>query len=216
MNRFVAEVELGGEPVTVHVKNTGRCKELLLPGAVVYLARGEGISRKTAYDIIAVEKASDCDTPTLINMDSAAPNAAAAEWLQGGLFSVEARVFREVTYGSSRFDFYIEDGERRIFLEVKGVTLESGGVAEFPDAPTQRGVKHIKELCTAIADGYEACVLFVIQMKGVRMFRPNYKTHPEFGEALRLAKARGLNVLAWDCTVSSDEMRISEPVRVEL
>ena len=149
-NRFIARVKLQGKTETVHVKNTGRCRELLLPGCRVYLSRGNNPERKTKYDLIAVEKTRAGAEPLLINMDSSAPNAAVGEWLAGGLFSKDAKVFPEVKFGSSRFDFYIEDGERRAFAEVKGVTLEENGAVSFPDAPTERGVKHLNELCICI------------------------------------------------------------------
>ncbi|MBO5755298.1 MAG: DNA/RNA nuclease SfsA, partial [Clostridia bacterium] len=154
-NRFIAKVSLHGKEETVHVKNTGRCKELLTNGSVVYLKKSDNPARKTAYDLVAVEKKRDGDT-LLINMDSALPNAVAAEWLPtSGLFSPMASIKREVTFGKSRFDLYIEDGERHAFIEVKGVTLEKDGVAYFPDAPTERGVKHLYELAEAVKQGYE-------------------------------------------------------------
>ena len=162
-NRFIAYVEQGGKRLTCHVKNTGRCRELLQPGVRVWCQRSDNPSRKTKFDLITVEKGG-----RLINMDSQIVNDVAGEWLpQSGLFSEKAIIHREVTYGNSRFDFYVEDGERRIFLEVKGCTLEKNGIAMFPDAPTTRGVKHIEELATCMQDGYEACILFVIALKGV-------------------------------------------------
>ena len=172
-NRFMAKVRIGSADApleTVHVKNTGRCKELLVPGCRVYLAESDNTARKTKYDLVAVEKNAAQlagPGPLLINMDSQAPNDAAEEWLNAGgdgLFSESAIVRREVTFGSSRFDFYIEDGERKAFVEVKGVTLEQDGVVLFPDAPTERGVKHLHELCRAVDDGYECYLLLVIQM----------------------------------------------------
>ncbi|MBQ4565936.1 MAG: DNA/RNA nuclease SfsA [Oscillospiraceae bacterium] len=212
-NRFIAKVELDGREETVHVKNTGRCKELLIPGNTVYLALGENPKRKTKYDLIAVEK----QPGLLINMDSQLPNAAAAQWLpKSGLFSEKAVIRREVTYGASRFDLYVEDGLRRAFLEVKGVTLEEEGLASFPDAPTERGIKHLRELSASLAEGYEAYVLFVIQMKGIHGFCPNEKTHPAFAAALREAAAAGVQVLAMDCLVTPDSMVVDQPVRVLL
>ena len=168
-NRFIAKVEIDGSTETVHVKNTGRCRELLVPGCTVYLSESDNPERKTKYDLVTVIKDRD-DLPSLmINMDSQVANDAAGEWLcRGELFSKDAVVRREVKYGNSRFDFYIEDGERKAFLEVKGVTLEFDGTAMFPDAPTERGVKHLGELASCMEDGYEAYVLFVIQMKGVQ------------------------------------------------
>lgn len=212
-NRFIAKVELEGREETVHVKNTGRCRELLVPGNTVYLALGENPGRKTKYDLIAVEKRPGL----LINMDSQLPNAAAAQWLpKSGLFSENALIRREVTYGASRFDLYVEDGDRRAFLEVKGVTLEQEGLASFPDAPTERGIKHLKELGAALSEGYEAYVLFVIQMKGVHSFCPNEKTHAAFARALRQAAKDGVQVLAMDCQVRPDSMEIDQPVPVIL
>ena len=215
-NRFIARVNLLGTVETVHVKNTGRCRELLVPGCRVYLSRGSNPERKTKYDLIAVEKERAGAAPLLINMDSSAPNAAVGEWLAGGLFSDDAKVYSEVKFGNSRFDFYIEDGERRAFAEVKGVTLEENGVVGFPDAPTERGVKHLNELCRSIEEGYEAYVIFVIQMKGVKVFRPNDRTHKEFGDALRACAERGVRVLAMDCTVTPQEMVIGSAVDIDL
>ena len=214
-NRFVAEVLLFGERTMVHVKNTGRCRELLLPGAVVYLSRSDNPSRKMQYDLIAVEKHTE-DGVLLINMDSSAPNSAVREWLAGGLFSRDAKIFPERTYGDSRFDFYIEDGDRRIFLEVKGVTLEDRGVLRFPDAPTERGVKHIRELMKCTRDGYEAYVLFVIQMPRAEYFEPNGRTDPEFADALRDAVGAGVRALAVNCRTKTDEMKIDGYVDVRL
>lgn len=211
-NRFIASVSFGSEILTVHVKNTGRCRELFAPDAVVYLERAEALGRKTPYDLIAVEKKTK-DGIILINIDSGAPNKAVGEWLAGGLFSKEALVRAEVKYGNSRFDFYVEDGERRAFVEVKGVTLECEGTVSFPDAPTERGVKHVKELCAAKAAGYEAYVIFVVQMKGALRFTPNRKTHPEFADALKSAAEHGVNILAFDCEVSEDGMVISEEIK---
>ena len=216
-NRFIAHVLLEGEEVIAHVKNTGRCRELLLSGARVFLYDSENPERKTRYDLIAVEKARAGKEPLLINVDSQIPNGAAAEWLpKSELFSDKAIIRREVTYGASRFDFYIEDGERRAFLEVKGVTLERDGTVLFPDAPTERGVKHIDELMTCLGEGYEAYILFVVQMKGVREFRPNDEMHKAFGDALRRAASRGVKVIAVDCLVTPDSMTIDNRIRVEL
>ena len=215
-NRFIANVDINGERETVHVKNTGRCKELLVPGSKVYLAVADNPERKTKYDLIAVEKQRENKATLLINMDSQIVNDVAGEWLAKGLlFSKEAVIRREVTYGKSRFDFYIEDGERKIFLEVKGVTLEHDGIASFPDAPTERGIKHIRELVQCIEEGYEAYILFVIQMKEISLFHPNDVTHKAFGDALREAKQNGVNVLAYDCKVTLDSIELDRQVGVK-
>ncbi len=215
-NRFIAFCEVDGKKETVHVKNTGRCRELLVPIATVYLAVSDNPERKTKYDLIAVEKESSRGN-IMINMDSQAPNAAAYEWISsGGYFGDGATVRREVTYGKSRFDLYVEQGERRAFVEVKGVTLENDGVASFPDAPTERGIKHVNELIAAKNDGYEAYILFVVQMKGVHTFKPNDETHKAFGDALRNASESGVKFLVYDCVVSPDEMVVDEPVEVNL
>lgn len=216
-NRFIAYVEVEGNLETVHVKNTGRCRELLIPGATVYLSVSDNPARKTKYDLVAVEKMREGLPTLLVNMDSQAPNQAAEEWLgSSSLFSKEAVIRREVVYGASRFDFYIEDGERKIFLEVKGVTLEQDGHVSFPDAPTERGVKHIQELVHCMKEGYEAYLLFVVQMKGITDFSPNDDNHPQFGEALRKAAAAGVRILARDCIVTPQAMVIDQPVPVLL
>lgn len=216
-NRFIAKVEVDGIEETAHVKNTGRCRELLIKESVVYLSLADNRERKTKYDLIAVEKTLSDNQTVLINMDSQAPNGAVEEWLKkGGIFSQNARIRREVRYGDSRFDFYIEDGETKAFLEVKGVTLEQDGIAMFPDAPTERGVKHIRELIACLDDGYQAFVLFVVQMKGVKLFRPNDVTHKTFGDALRQADKSGVKILAMDCVVTEDSIEIDSPVTVEL
>lgn len=215
-NRFIASVRVGDRVETVHVKNTGRCRELLLPSAKVYLALSENPLRKTGYDLVAVEKKREGQAPLLINMDSQLPNSVAAEWLKGGLFSENAVIRREVTYGRSRFDFYIEDGGRRIFLEVKGVTLEKEGLALFPDAPTERGVKHIEELIAALDEGYEGYLLFVIQMKEVFAFSPNDEMHGAFGDALRKAQKAGVKVLAVNSLVTPDSVTVLGAVSVIL
>lgn len=212
-NRFVAEVELEGRTEAVHVKNTGRCRELLVPGARVYLTPGENPARKTAWDLIAVEKG-----PLLINMDAQAPNRVFGEWAAAGHFVPGLTLLRpETTWGRSRFDFYWEAGpERRGFVEVKGVTLEQDGVAAFPDAPTGRGVRHLEELSAARREGYECAVCFVIQMKGPTRFRPNEATHPAFGAALRAAAEAGVDVLAYDCRVTPDQLWLDAPVPIDL
>jgi len=216
-NRFIAYVEIGGEVETVHVKNTGRCKELLISGVKVYLSVSDNPLRRTKYDLNTVEKKRNGKAPLLINMDSQIPNYVCEEWLKKGLlFSKDAKIKREYTYKSSRFDFYIEDGERKIFLEVKGCTLENDGIASFPDAPTERGVKHIRELMSALEDGYECYIFFVIQMKEITEIRPNDIMHKEFGDALREAYNRGVKVIAYDCIIKPDEITVDKEIRVNL
>lgn len=213
-NRFIAYVELNGEEVVAHVKNTGRCKELLVPGATVYLQDwGENYAgRKTRYDLIAVEKGA-----LMVNMDSQAPNKVFSEWAREGGFVPELTHLKaEAKWGSSRFDFYWEAGERRGFTEVKGVTLEHDGLVRFPDAPTERGVKHLEELILLQKEGYEAAVCFVIQMECMRQFSPNDETHPAFGAALRKAAAAGVRVLAMECHVTPDTLKITREVPVLL
>lgn len=215
-NRFVANVVYNGEEIAVHVKNTGRCRELLVPGARVYLTMSDNKNRKYKFDLIAVEKKTDRGV-LLINMDSFAPNIAAEEWVGScGLFSKNAVVRHEVSFGSSRFDLYVSDGERKAFIEVKGVTLEHDGVASFPDAPTERGIKHVEELISCRKAGYEAYILFVVQMKGIRIFKPNDETHAAFGDALRKAYNSGVNILVRDCLVTPDSMEIDEALLFDL
>lgn len=216
-NRFIAKVEIDGKEETVHVKNTGRCRELLVNGCRVYLEKSENPARKTAYDLVAVEKNTESGETLLINMDSQIPNYVAEEWLKiSGLFSENAVIRREVTYGNSRFDVYVEDGKRRAFIEVKGVTLEHNGTAMFPDAPTQRGVKHIRELMKCTEEGYEAYILFVIQMEQVKEFRPNDVTDKEFGKSLREAEKAGVKILAQSCIITRDSIEIKSPIKVIL
>ena len=211
-NRFIAYVEVEGRKETVHVKNTGRCAELLQTGVRVYLQESENPGRKTKWDLIAVEKGS-----RMVNMDSQIPNKVVKEWLEAGhLFENITRIQPEFTYGNSRFDLYVEADGKQIFIEVKGVTLEQDGVVRFPDAPSDRAVKHVEELKAAVKEGYEAYVFFVIQMKDVRYFTPNMDTHPAFGEALRDAARAGVHVLAYDCEVSSDRIAIADKVPVVL
>ena len=211
-NRFIAKVEIEGVTETVHVKNTGRCRELLVKGATVYLEKSDNPLRKTQYDLISVFK----NNKTLINMDSQIPNAVTEEWLKkGNIFSKNALIRREVTHNKSRFDFYIEEEKRKIFLEVKGCTLETDGIARFPDAPTQRGVKHINELIDCISEGYEAYILFVIQMKGINHFEPNDTTHKAFGDALRQAEKSGVKILAYDCIVTPNSIDIDKEIKVK-
>ena len=210
-NRFIAHVEIGGQMQTVHVKNTGRCRELLRPGVRVWCQESGNPARKTKYDLIAVEKGE-----RLINMDSQAPNAAAKEWLaSGGLGTVE-NLKAETVHGDSRFDFSFQKDGKQCFLEVKGVTLEDDGVCAFPDAPTERGAKHLRWLARAAGDGAGAYVLFVIQMAGVKYLHPNDATDPVFGAVLREAAANGVQVLAVDCHVTPDSMAIGSFVEVIL
>ena len=211
-NRFIAQVLIDGKEQTVHVKNTGRCKELLIKGAAVWLQKSDNPLRKTAYDLIAVKKGDE-----LINMDSQIPNAVAEEWLKKAtLFSPDAVIKREVTFGNSRFDLFVEDRNRKAFIEVKGVTLENDGVASFPDAPTLRGIKHINELIKCAERGFEAYIIFIIQMKGVHLFTPNYETHPEFGEALKMASEKGAKIIALDCFVTPDSIEAGKFIKIEI
>ncbi|MBE6563952.1 MAG: DNA/RNA nuclease SfsA [Ruminococcaceae bacterium] len=215
-NRFLARVDIDGKEETVHVKNTGRCGELLLPGSVVWLSDSGNAARKTRYDLIAVEKQTERGS-LLVNIDSQAPNEAAAEWLlSSGLFSQKASARREVQKGSSRFDLAVDDGGSISYIEVKGVTLERDGVALFPDAPTERGVKHVKELIECVKEGFGAYLLFVVQMKGVHTFSPNDETHKAFADVLREAKASGVMILAYDCLVTPDSMALDAPVPLSL
>lgn len=215
-NRFISECNLNGETVVAHVKNTGRCRELLIPGVTVFLDEPTGRERKTKYDLVAVEKTLSDGSKILVNMDSQAPNEAAEEFVKKHLFLDAISVRREVTKGNSRFDFCIEEENRTTFLEVKGVTLENDGIASFPDAPTERGIKHIEELIELKSQGYGAAILFVIQMKGISRFSPNDTTHKAFGDALRKAKKMGVDVYAYDCIVTPESMVIDQPVEVKL
>ena len=214
-NRFVATVELDGREEVVHVKNTGRCKELLLPGSRVFLSESDEPKRKTRFDLVSVIKERAGKTPLFINMDSSAPNEAVAEWLPySGLFHKDAVIKREVTYGRSRFDFQITERDKQTYLEVKGVTLEDNGILLFPDAPTERGVKHLNELSLIAKSEMRAMIIFVIQMKGAECFKPNSLTHKAFAEALSEAKKCGVEILAYDCIVTENEMTIDFPVNV--
>ena len=211
-NRFIAHVEIAGREEIVHVKNTGRCKELLLPGATVYVQHFPEGKRKTKYDLMAVEKQN-----LLINMDSQAPNKVVQEWL------MEQEPFGKITYlkpeckhGDSRFDFYLETEAKKMFIEVKGVTLEEKGVVMFPDAPTERGVKHVQELCHCLEQGYEAAIVFVVQMSGMRYFTPNRRTHAAFAEALERAEACGVRLLALTCAVSPESLAINGEIPIHL
>lgn len=211
-NRFIAIANIDGKEETVHVKNTGRCRELLVKGATIFLEEGQNPNRKTKYDLVGVIK-----NGNLINMDSQAPNKVAIEFLkESNLFSKNAIIKGEVTYKSSRFDIFVTDGDRKAFIEVKGVTLENDGIAMFPDAPTERGIKHIRELISAKDEGYESYILFVIQMKGIKEFTPNYSTHLEFGNTLKIAKENGVKILAYDCIVTENSLKIDMPIAVRL
>lgn len=210
-NRFIAHIEIDGQTEICHVKNTGRCRELLPVGAKVWCQKSDNPNRKTKYDLIAVEKGS-----RLINMDSQAPNAAVGEWLSGGGLGPVENLRAETFHGDSRFDFSFTLEGRQCFLEVKGVTLENDGVCAFPDAPTERGVKHLRGLTQAAKEGFGAYVLFVVQMQDVKHLHPNDVTDPAFGAALREAAANGVTILAMDCAVTPDSMEIRLPVSVQL
>ena len=210
-NRFIAHVEIDGKEEIVHVKNTGRCRELLPVGAQVWCQKSDNPKRKTQYDLIAVQKGS-----RLINMDSQAPNAAVKEWLLSGGLGQAENVRPETVYGDSRFDFSFTLEGTPCFLEVKGVTLEEDGVCAFPDAPTERGAKHLHGLQRAVEEGFGAYALFVIQMENVACLHPNDLTDPNFGKALRDAAANGVRVLAVDCHVTEDSMVIGKAVPVKL
>ena len=210
-NRFIAYVDIAGQTQTVHVKNTGRCRELLVPGTQVWCQEASSPARKTRFDLIAVQKGS-----RLINMDSQAPNTAAKEWLLSGGFGKVDALRAETVHGDSRFDFsFLKDGTPW-FLEVKGVTLEENGVCAFPDAPTLRGAKHLRGLTLAVAEGYGAGVLFVIQMADITYLHPNDATDPDFAAALREAAGNGVHILAMDCAVTEQSMTIRRPVEVRL
>ena len=246
-NRFIAHVLINGKEEICHVKNTGRCRELLIQGCTVYCWVSDNPQRKTKYDLIAVEKivegyatsvckksqssfaskeasASNSKRNTksgntlLVNMDSQAPNAAVKEWLASGAspFGKISYLKPEYKYGSSRFDFYLECSKRKIFLEVNGVTLEDNGAVLFPDAPTERGVKHVRELMQCHAEGFETYVLFVVQMEHALYFTPNRKLHPQFADALCEAQNAGVQLLAYTCKVSPDEMRIDKELKISL
>lgn len=209
-NRFIAMVLIDGNIERCHVKNTGRCKELLIRGATVVLQYFNSVKRSTDYDLIAVYKGD-----LLINMDSQAPNKVAEESLKDIFGSLDT-IKREIRYGNSRFDLYAEKDGRKIFVEVKGVTLENDGICMFPDAPTERGVKHVRGLIEAKSDGYETYVLFIIQMNGMKMFKPNYETHFEFGRALEDAEKSGVGIIARGCVVTEDSLTMGKEVPVIL
>lgn len=211
-NRFIAHAELDGETVVCHVKNTGRCRELLVPGAKVVLEKAKNPDRKTKYDLIAVWK-----EELLINMDSQAPNTAFCEWAKQVSFPEGLTELRpETTHGDSRFDFYYNGRNGKGFIEVKGVTLENDGVVKFPDAPTARGEKHLRGLIRCVEEGYGAYAVFVVQMSGMKYFAPNESTDPLFAEALRDADKKGVNIIALECTVSPDSMQITGTLPVRL
>ena len=209
-NRFIAHCLVDGKEEICHVKNTGRCKELLTSNATVWLEKSGNSNRKTAFDLVCVKKGD-----LIINMDSQAPNKVFLEWAQN-YFGKNAKIYSERKYKNSRFDFYIEKQYKKIFAEIKGVTLEENGVCLFPDAPTERGVKHINELICAKKEGYEAHIFFVVQMSGCKYFTPNEKTHPEFKAALIAARKNGVNITALECEVSPNELKISGEIPVIL
>ena len=203
-NRFVAAVVLDGDEILVHVKNTGRCREILVPGATVILSDSGNPDRKYRYDLVAVYKGD-----LLVNIDSQAPNRAFASYARGsGIFGKSPEVHQERTHGDSRFDFYVESDGRRIFAEVKGVTLENDGVCMFPDAPTERGTKHVRGLVDCVREGFDAYVVFVVQMCGMRYFTPNRETDPVFSDALKEAERGGVRIVCLECSVSENGMEI--------
>lgn len=211
-NRFIAHIEIDGKEEVAHVKNTGRCRELLTEGATVFVQKSDNPNRKTKYDLIGVLKGS-----RMINMDSQIPNKVFGQWAENsGFFDGLTLIKAEKTYGNSRFDYYLETEKDRIFVEVKGVTLEEDGVVLFPDAPTERGVKHINELCRCIEDGYKAYIFFIIQMDDVKYFTPNRKTHPAFADALKNAAGKGVGVYALDCKVTEDSIEADKFVEIIL
>jgi sugar fermentation stimulation protein A len=211
-NRFIANVVVDGNMEAAHVKNTGRCKELLVEGATIYLQEHENTNRKTKWSLINVKK-----EERLINMDSQAPNKVFYEWLkEGKLFKDIKFIKPEYTYKNSRIDFYLETNTDKILIEVKGVTLEENNIAMFPDAPTIRGVKHVFELCSSIEQGYKAYIVFVIQMNQIHYFTPNVKTHREFADALNYANIKGVNILALDCDVTENSLKIKDKIRIVL
>ena len=211
-NRFICEIEIDNKTFPCHVKNTGRLKELLIPGTICYVQESDNAERKTKYSLVAVHKSDE-----VVNIDSQAPNKVFYEWVRNGGFVDDVTLIKpETTFGNSRFDCYIETDKKNIFVEVKGVTLEKEGVALFPDAPTERGVKHLKELCECVRSGYEAYIVFVVQMKGVHTFSPNEETHKEFAETLKECRKNGVNILCVDCDVTSDTLNISKRIDVKL
>ena len=211
-NRFVAKIRLDGEEIYCHVKNTGRCRELLVPGANVWLEDSESPARKYRYSLVTVQKGD-----RLVNMDSQAPNKVVGEWLSGGGFFKDIHLLKpEKTYGSSRFDFYCEYEDKKAYIEVKGVTLENDNIVSFPDAPTERGTRHVKELAECIKEGFEAYIIFVIQMKNVLYFEPNATNDPMFAAALKEAENQGVKIVDVDCRVGEKEIKIEDFVRVRI
>ena len=211
-NRFIANILVDGKEQVCHVKNTGRCKELLAGNPTIYVQHFDSASRKTAYDLIAVQKGH-----RLINMDSVAPNKVFGEYLAaGGMGFVPEYIKAEATHGDSRFDFYFEHNDKKAFAEVKGVTLEEDGIVRFPDAPTERGLKHLRGLIECVQQGFEAYAVFIIQMDNVKHFEPNYKTHKEFGLLLKEAQEKGVKLLALDCKVKPDELLAGDAVEIKL
>jgi len=211
-NRFIAHIEMDGRTELCHVKNTGRCRELLLPGTEIWVQAASNPNRKTKFDLITVKKGA-----RLINIDSQVPNRIFQEWITSSNYFPRVKSVKpESSFRSSRFDFYIQTDQDQIMVEVKGVTLEENGVALFPDAPTQRGLKHIEDLCAWIEQGHEAYMFFIIQMKGVVYFTPNYATHPEFSQALSGARDRGLKIRALDCDVGDDSITARDFVEVKI
>ena len=212
INRFTANIEIDGSLQLCHVKNTGRLRELLISGTECFVQVHDNPERKTKYSLIAVKKGNE-----VVNIDSQAPNKVFYEWVKKGGFCDGVTMIKpEKTFGNSRFDCYIETGDRKIFVEVKGVTLEQDGEALFPDAPTERGVKHLNELCECVKEGYEAYIVFVVQMKGVNSFSPNRKTHKEFADALVMCKEKGVNVICVDCNVTEQTLEIADKLQVIL
>lgn len=210
VNRFIAHIDVDGKVEVCHVKNTGRCKEILVKGCKVFVQEFDSKIRKTKFDLISVYKGN-----RLINIDSQVPNKMFSEWVKLGNLFKDIKVFKsEVFYKNSRFDFYVEYEDKKAFIEIKGVTLENEGVVLFPDAPTSRGVKHLKELVSAREEGYEAYVIFIVQMEGVKYFTPNYETHKEFGDTLSFCKNNGVNILAFDSVVLKDQIYIKDSVKV--
>ena len=210
VNRFIAHIDVDGKVEVCHVKNTGRCKEILVKGCKVFVQEFDSKIRKTKFDLISVYKGN-----RLINIDSQVPNKMFSEWVKLGNLFKDIKVFKsEVFYKNSRFDFYVEYEDKKAFIEIKGVTLENEGVVLFPDAPTSRGVKHLKELVSAREEGYEAYVIFIVQMEVVKYFTPNYETHKEFGDTLSFCKNNGVNILAFDSVVLKDEIYIKDSVKV--
>lgn len=211
-NRFIAHILVDGKEEICHVKNTGRCKELLVPNAEILVQKNNDPKRKTKFSLITVNK-----NGRLINMDSQAPNAVTEEWLKnGGLFVDITNIKREQKFENSRFDFYFERGGKKCFMEVKGVTLENDNIVSFPDAPSERAVKHLKELQTAHNMGYDCYVLFVVQMENVKFFEPNAQNHKAFAQELKKARDCGINVLAYDCNVKPDSLIINKAVGVSI